>query len=1128
MCNESISFGHEDPNLTYRTYFFDKALPKLLNWSQVHFLNGLNPYKNSNYGEHLILFDGKGFLVGGHSKHDVNVSQKTLMEETNDLKNVLIHGHDLITMTNVKDFSSCEQIQTYLLSNLDVYNSATPSSLKDHTLHLGSFASGPVFLLYGGRFESSNETLVDLNSHVLGFNLLSKCWVVLDNPSNCCPPARHSHASAIVPMAGSGSSLPEYTEYLIIFGGLGFPWVFDHNKSNNGNSSHVTERASVQGFLSDLVVLNDLWIFNFLAATWTCIELSCCPQERFGMSFIWLDASNLFMYGGEARTLLNDYLEEDISLDIQRSHRFALPYGRSILLNDSWCLHIDKIKLEEIFSNGGSIQTAVEWKQFPDDGTNPFRSHYASIGLTAWFPCFTYCQQKGLNFYECQDVWWTYHVKETLEETKDTRWETVRLLFLISGTTMNCDAVMYEVSNVFVGLVINTQSSTLPFKIVWKTINVGCVPKNQPFLGRRGHSVTFLQTFYDSTHTMDTQDSQTKEEGLLLSRPQKYYCLFVSRGITSTGENRDDFYLLHLSSLLPNVYDNKIGSSLKSQNKTLLKPHFSKSNILSLVSLPNNDKFATLSQIALSKQSNLFSPNVFHIFQSVWNHSALNFQSSVFQKGPIITRNFLFSLASMIRHPFSCVGYFLENSYSSKTNASTVHVSFEEWNDCEVLIFRDDGNGLSYTELYWLVNQFGHTNFSKKQNFNTFHLGFKFASSRLSHHCLVLTKTQDSYGVALFSPPLNAMLQTLQFVSPVVSWSRESNAPLSLSLDEADFQQRLHLILKYSPLQTTQVLQKEFQNFKHVTGSQFILFGLRKDLPYFYRTNDNQITFTSYRNPTLFTTPKASILYPKYNKFETNDNQLPTTAVKEGTLGAIGSIDLDEHFPMFQCSQRSFDYNLATYMYWFHLNAKQELYLNNCLISSNPSTTPSAKICKSEKQSLWDFLKEKLTYKLYLNNIHVEDHDDSITLLLGFLNKNITSYTSNLQPYEESKTVGCGDVCETGILFYSEGRLVKRALSCLPGIPELITPISTNTEPVKPSSFFIENLITAVINFPSSFHLKPTKENFDSTHNASLDHLNSQLDDILQTYSQIFHDDAKLKEYEASYNSRHTTQNCLV
>jgi hypothetical protein len=101
---------------------------------------------------------------------------------------------------------------------------------------------------------------------------------------------------------------------------------------------------------------------------------------------------------------------------------------------------------------------------------------------------------------------------------------------------------------------------------------------------------------------------------------------------------------------------------------------------------------------------------------------------------------------------------------------------------------------------------------------NTFHLGFKFASSRLSHHCLVLTKTQESYGVALFSPPLNAMLQTLQFVSPVVCWSRETNAPLSLTLDEADFQQRLHLILNYSPLQTTQVLQKEFQNFKHVTG----------------------------------------------------------------------------------------------------------------------------------------------------------------------------------------------------------------------------------------------------------------------------------------------------------------------
>jgi hypothetical protein len=707
----------------------------------VHWLNGSNPYKNSNYGEHLILFDGKGFLVGGCSTSDLNESREKHTLESNDFKDILIHGYDFITMTNVEDFSSFEQIETYLLSSLDVYGSATPSSLKNHTLHLGSFASGPVFLLYGGRFESKNETVVDLNSHILGFNLLSKCWVVLDNPSSCCPPARHSHASATVPMPCGESSLPEYTEYLIIFGGLGFPYVFDHNKSNGGDTTNDAERASVQGFLSDLVVLNDLWIFNFLAATWTCVELSCHPQERFGMSFIWLDASNLFMYGGEARTLLNDYLEEDMSVDIQRSHRFALPYGRSILLNDSWCLHVDTVKLKKLFSTGSSIQTALEWKQFPDEGTNPFRAHYASIALTAWFPCFTYCQQKGLNFYECKEAWWTYQVREALREAKDTRWDTVRLLFLVSGTTMNCDAVMYEVSNVLVGLVAYTSSSTLPFKIVWKTIDACCLQGNQTFHGRRGHSVTFLQTFYDSKHTFNTQQNQLEPEALekktntklvtqhspshidissssspVPNKPQKYYCLFVSRGITSTGQNREDFWLLQLSTLLPHVYANKTLVSLNPQNKNLLKTHFNKSNILSLVSLPNTDKFSTLSQVALSKQSNLFSSNVFHIFQSVWNNSALNFQSSLFQKGPLITGNFSFALASMIRHPFSCVGYFLENSFSSKINASIVHVSFEEWNDCEALVFGDNGNGLSYMELYRLVNQFGHSNFSRKQS----------------------------------------------------------------------------------------------------------------------------------------------------------------------------------------------------------------------------------------------------------------------------------------------------------------------------------------------------------------------------------------------------------------------------
>jgi hypothetical protein len=53
-------------------------------------------------------------------------------------------------------------------------------------------------------------------------------------------------------------------------------------------------------------------------------------------------------------------------------------------------------------------------------------------------------------------------------------------------------------------------------------------------------------------------------------------------------------------------------------------------------------------------------------------------------------------------------------------------------------------------------------------------------------------------------------------------------------------------------------------------------------------------------------------------------------------------------------------------------------------------------------------------FQLYLDNIQVEDHDDAITMLLGFLNKNITSYISSTLPCEENKTVQHTAVCETG------------------------------------------------------------------------------------------------------------------
>lgn len=478
---------------------------------------------------------------------------------------------------------------------------------------------------------------------------------------------------------------------------------------------------------------------------------------------------------------------------------------------------------------------------------------------------------------------WSSSVETAMKDLKSLGWVTQRVIFIISGTTKNADHVIFETPSVLLGLVIYKSlptpqsSSSSPHVnpttiIIWKALED--IPMNSghlgsPFRGRRNHTAIYFDALADvparqmiehelkrygmklkkqqesmsaekgqSTTTLPTSSShdggdeemeiQDLNDSIRFSTykqlgktPTCVPCILVVGGFEECPKRqlREDLWVLKLSKLLPRF--------LRSENRQniiekrllmglLLSGMKCTPTIKQLLQVEDQDEEdGTL----MGHGSKGFSIDELRIMKSVWSDPSKNYQPALYQVGTAASTGLIWSLATMIRHPFSPISYLVENASERHVHARTISVCFEKWYGHVAISITDDGNGLTHKGLHLLLKRFGHMSddLSNKHP-DQFGLGFKLAVGRLAHNAIVITKTTWTYGVGLFSSPLNALMSTVNFACPIACWSTTDGFPVVLPTEESTFAQTVGMILKNSPLGISANLENEFLSFGKSTG----------------------------------------------------------------------------------------------------------------------------------------------------------------------------------------------------------------------------------------------------------------------------------------------------------------------
>lgn len=785
----------------------------------------------NNWGERVVTFDEKAFVLGGckavssaasaHLSTFPNDEEKGENQSRATPKTSL---QDFIHIADLWSLSGIESVNTTFLSNqpgLAKDVSLRPSSLVGHSVHFGSFASGPTIIVYGGRtLCSENDATaasVTLNSHVLGLDLVSKSWVVLDNHASAHrPAARHSHASALVPLMASEPHSGAYAEYLVIFGGVGCranapaqPPVEarDIQQSSSGPSNKDARGSGERIAQNALEVLGDLWVFSFLTGHWTLVVTEQPPAPRFGASFFWASSSALVLFGGEGRpSSASDVLEELEQKNRVVASRFGAPPNRPVLYSDSWVLTYSSPPTAEKGEASVSPSDLFSWRKAEARGTVVPRAHYAAVAATACFPPSpsterpekTDCVSK--HTLNKANVFWSSYVEACLDDVRCAGWEMERVLFVISGTTINSDGLIHEMPSLLLGVISQSPSScqTLErsFVIDWRILDIGSFGlttslEGAKFRARRGHAAAFFeaapvprrekrfreqlkcaalttlkrrkvnhqnisenndktgaeetdgkQPMAESTPratvAVSTTDTDERNVAVNASASQQDCfnrkpiatetapCILVTRGVTSTGRCRDDFWVLQLSKVAPKIRNQSaicaIGQHFLPAISLLTAVRqlgscartSTNSDSSSDAEASGNRRFSLsgiealrLQQRALRRRYYAGASHDLHVLQGLWCNPGRNFQPALFQHGLCVSSGFLWDLATMIRHPLAPFGYLLENALAPELRVSNISICLERWRNVDAITVTDDGAGLSQSKLHLLLKRFG-------------------------------------------------------------------------------------------------------------------------------------------------------------------------------------------------------------------------------------------------------------------------------------------------------------------------------------------------------------------------------------------------------------------------------------
>lgn len=1261
------------------------------------------------WGPRVVIFDQKAFFFGGSPSATHSLPEPDSTDDGDEPHTAPVTPtQDPIYMADVWSMGNVERIDTALPlidSSVDADSTTSssecyaPSSFVDHSVHLGSFASGPMVVVYGGRIPaqpSAVEDTVFLNDTFLGLDLVSKQWVVLDEMSPQRPPARYSHASALVPLMAGEANSGVYAEYLIIFGGVGIPNEADGKVSSSCSLStkssespeKVDDEQRESGLVwkrarrSQLQVLGDLWVFSFLTGQWTPVTAKVQPAARFGASFFFVNSSTLFLFGGESRAEAlvpprrcnsEDWAERrrDFHDHCSIASLFGLPDGPPILLSDSWVLTYlgsdvpsDELSME----NPQLLLQTLTWHRHGGCGGSPPRAHYGAVALTACFPsCLVSPSESSVSATgggRARGLRWTTAVEESLEDFRQTGFETQRILFAVSGTTVNPDGGIHETPSILVGLVTQSSlsASETPFSVTWRQLDaasLGVGSAGPAFRARRGLTAAYFETPaqplpeesrshstlrlctgdakrstrlsrspyggdqtvspHDAESSMRMRDATTPHDepplapsGVVLRKTadsmkrtrsgrlvraietQQAPCILVTAGVTSTGRSRDDFWVLQLSNLEPRFLVQSVPPTGQECSSSVIPATFSRLGLDSSrflrgdvededmeflestrwAGMAPESRASYLHDRALQRRR-AASLKDLHVLQGFWNHPARNFQPALFQHGHNVSSGLLWSLATLIRHPLAPFGYLLENAVAPCVRASNVSVCFEVWRGVDVVSVTDDGIGLGQPQLHRLLKCFGyHQDIADAVHQpGSYGAGFKLAASRLAHNCLIITKTADSYGVGLFSAPLNGLFSSSNFSCPVAFWSASTGLPLVYPLEEAEFGQSVNLILTHSPLGVSHALEYEFGRFRSATGTRLLFFGLRKDLPYPYTSAEGRVSYTSYQLPHLFSTPSSATVCPTWKQTgsDVDDQREPATQNSteelpryenrqstsadntlseqkthallkpckdstssillppplDGTQATVvnNRVTLPDTFPLYCSSDDAPDYSLASYMYWLHLHCGPNLYLNGVHLTprypqqvtaqdSDPSPSEEAR-----PATLWTFLQSQLYYKLELSAIRFSGYEDDTGYgIVGFLNHPFPETTGVEFPSAAGRGAPRPPVCETGVLLYHKGRLINRAILKIPTIPECLEPPqSPDRLPQSGHHALTQLYLTVIINVPTGMVPRATKDDFVASSDQTIHSFYDQVEKLIDAYLKVFRDEAALRALENAY-----------
>lgn len=481
----------------------------------------------------------------------------------------------------------------------------------------------------------------------------------------------------------------------------------------------------------------------------------------------------------------------------------------------------------------------------------PPRAHYASIGLTACLPP----ASRGSSDERTVPgrAVWSSSVESAMKDLKSLGWVTQRVIFLISGTTKNADQIIYGTPSVLLGLVFPKSGTPNSFMIVWKSLEdipLGAGHLGPPFQGRRNHTAIYFDAlaelpaeqmmaqelksysirFKSKEHPTQNDDVEMVEE-MNNPQPPSYKpfartptcvpCILIVGGYTEQNRQlKEDLWVLKLSHLLPKFLKSESRSRVIEKRLLmglLLSGMKCSPSIKQLLKLDDDDDTVDPSTSPVQ-----FDIESLKIMKSVWSDPARNYQPALYQVGVAISTGLLWSLASLVRHPLSPFSHLLDNAVQRHVRANNVSICFERWHGHDAISITDDGSGLTHRGLHSLMKRFGHSSDDlSKRHHDQFGLGFKLAVGRLAHNAFVITKTARTYGVGLFSVPLNALMGSANLTCPIAFWSATDGFPVALPIEGAEFGQSVGMILHNTPLGTAGNLESEFQKFGKSTGKFF-------------------------------------------------------------------------------------------------------------------------------------------------------------------------------------------------------------------------------------------------------------------------------------------------------------------